>query len=177
MECAWRCKSDVVCVDHSTERPKNGNGGAALGDKLLSAILARCTGLQAAWPKQEINVGSAAINLVVAWCKAMMPFGRPMPDCGPGLMFADRETDVLYGHALERDMTASDRVGVALRVGVPIARCRDRRHDSVPGNQLMLYGQANLALVRRTWPAHRILRRPEACIAPRRMSCCNAHHS
>ena len=34
-----------------------------------------------------------------------------------------------------------------------------------------------LALDRRTWPMHRVPRRPEACIAPRRMTCCNAHHS
>lgn len=109
-----------------------------MADKLLSAILAWSTGLQAACPKQEINFGSAAINLVVAWRKAMTQFGRPMHSCGPGSMFADLEADVLCGNALRRDMRAQDR----MRVGVLRGGCRDCRQHSESGNQFMLYGKS-----------------------------------
>ena len=76
----------------------------------------------------------------------MTLLGRPMPDCGPGLMFADHEADILRGHALERDMRAPDRVGVALLVGIPLCCCRDRRHALDQGSQFMLYEKTRLSI-------------------------------
>lgn len=110
-ERAWRSTFGVVCVDHAGVWPKWG-----LGDKCLSALLAKSTVLLAACPEQKISVGIAAFNVAVIWSiTAVTLFAFRLPNCGSGLMLDVHEADFPHGDAQVRDMRAPDGTGGARR--------------------------------------------------------------
>ncbi|MCY4112019.1 MAG: IS4 family transposase [Chloroflexi bacterium] len=87
-----------------------------------------------------------AINAVIAWrIMVMTLLGRQVPDCEPALMFADHELDFLRDYALERGLTAPDRLGDAVRLVAHLGGYRDRKHAPEPGHQIMWQGQTRLS--------------------------------
>ena len=79
-------------------------------------------------------------------------------------------------HALERDMKAPDRTGGVVRVEGS-SRWLRRPQDRIGVRRPDHVARADPALIRFTWSTRWISRRPDTCIAPRRMTCCNAHLS
>lgn len=148
---------------------------ARLGDKCLSAPLAKSTGPLAVRPERKISAGIAAINVAVTWrIMAVTLLGSRLPGCGSGLMFAVHEAASLREDAQARETRAPDRTGDAMRVGDSsrwLARPQARSGARKPGH----LAPADPAPGRLTLRSHRIPRWPEACIASREMTCCNAH--
>ena len=75
----------------------------------------------------------------------MTLLGRQVPDCEPGLMFADHELDFLRDYAMEHGLSTPERLGDAVRLVAILAAIAPRKHDPDPGNQIMWHGQTRLS--------------------------------
>lgn len=151
--------------------------GARLRDRCQSALLARSAVLWAASPEHGISVGIAAINaMVIRRILAMAPPGPRLPNFGSGLMFAVHEAGFLCDDALVRERWLRDRARGAVRFGGP-SRWLARPSARFGAGKPDFAPPADSALERLAWQARRLRRRPEACIASREVTCCNAHLS
>ena len=104
-----------------------------------------------------------AINCVIAWrIQLMTLIGRQVPASGADLMFTDQELDFLRDYAAEYKLPPPDTLGAAVRLVALLGGHQNRKHDPVPGNQIMWRGQERLSMATL---GHRIAGRRNSRIA------------
>ncbi|MCY4591521.1 MAG: transposase DNA-binding-containing protein [Alphaproteobacteria bacterium] len=114
-----------------------------------------------------------AINAVISWRIMVMTLpGRQVPVCGPQMMFADHELDLLHDRASEQGLRDPDRLDDAVAPVAHLGGCRDRTRDPDPGHRIMGSDPPHQCLA---GPPDRVHGRPERRIEAEHVARCSVH--